>query len=172
MKRFTLSAIIVAAFVSCGDSSLGTKSSSVEIPKVPDVDPDRPKTGREGILRVPWTPKSQLIETGGLLIKNYLIIREDEIGFATICGAMIDGKRQWHTSKAHAQIKWPRKGSFETVEYDITTGRIGPYECNSELQKGVKYFYQLADAGKTLKLVINDGAKTTAQSYEILRNKP
>lgn len=160
--------ILALALTSCGGELATTKSTTITLPKVPEVDPDRPKTGREAIMNVPWTPRGGMITKNDTAVQNYIVITEDELQHYAFCGAKIDGKWQWVKPEAMSQITWESTG-FATTEYDIGTGKIGGNTCEVVVNPGVSYYYNLKNGGNTLELKLY-GAETGLVTYEILKN--
>lgn len=172
-SSLSLAAVIIAAaaVTGCGSSSTTTTSRepAVELPKVPEVDPNRPKTGRAALFNVPWTPKGGYTTAGDFIVKNYIVITEDEMKHVALCGAKIAGEWQWVQPEAVSQIVWPKKGSFLTKESDSEVGKIGERKCTASVDKDMTYFYKVENNGESLGLITKT-LPPVATAYEILRN--
>lgn len=176
LRPIFAAAIILSAtaLTSCGSSSKTTSTTrepALELPKVPEVDPNRPKTGRAALFGVPWTPKDELINEKGFVVKNYIMITEDELKTVALCGLKIEGKWQWVKPEAVSQIRWGKDGKaeFTTTESDKEKGQIGKNTCSAVIEKDVTYMYGVQNNGETLGLV-KKVIPPEPTEYEILRN--
>lgn len=171
----SLAALIgaAAALTGCGNNTTTTTSRepAIELPKVPEVDPNRPKTGRGALFGAPWTPNGELSKEGGFVVKNYIMITEDELQHYALCGAKIEGEWQWVRPEAVSQIRWGEgnKAEFTTLEEDKAVGKVGEHTCNIVIDKDLTYYYQVSNNGETLGL-IKKVIPPVATEYRILRN--
>lgn len=171
----SLAALIgaAAALTGCGNNTTTTTSRepAIELPKVPEVDPNRPKTGRGALFGAPWTPNGELSKEGGFVVKNYIMITEDELQHYALCGAKIEGEWQWVRPEAVSQIRWDKDGKagFTTLEEDKAVGKVGEHTCKIAIDKDLTYFYEVSNNGETLRLVTQQIPPKITE-YRILRN--
>lgn len=163
------SALLMTA---CGGNSSSSSTttpggSSSNFPPIPKVDPNRPTEGRAAVMNVPWAPKGQIVSKGGLTFARYLMITEDELQNAIICGKKVDGKFKWVKPVAASQIRWTQDG-FTTLENDETRGKIDDeLDCGAHIKIDMEYVYNLKNNGTELELVnITNGKK---QDLEIFK---
>lgn len=141
----------------------------IDFPEVPEVDPNRPKTGREAMLDIAWSPKGYNRTPDGMVSKYYVIITEDEIQSRMFCGKQYGNEWTWVRPEALSQITWESDNSFRTTEHDVGTGTIEDHTCNAEVHPGVTYYFDLKDDGNTLELR-NSEKGNVLQVFEIFRN--
>lgn len=155
MKLITTSALIAFALTFTACSAGSENKTSIPLPNVdfpiPEVDENRPKTGREALYGVPWTSKSGPKQNGNIMGKSYFMFSPDSLSRVTLCTPIvpIKGKREWISPTATVKLEWTDKG-FKTTEEATAKDTIEGKSCSSKLVKDVSYAYELKDNGDTL----------------------
>lgn len=130
-----------------------TKNPSKNGVSLPQIDPNRPKTGRGALLNVPWLLKDAAVTMYGITFRPYFYITENTLTATFLCGTKINGQWNWIKPNASSSITWG-DNYFRVLETNTDMGTINGIECEVKTIER-DFEYEIYDSGERMTLTVD-----------------
>lgn len=130
-----------------------TKKTSKNGVTLPQIDPNRPKTGRGALLNVPWLLKDAAVTMYGVTFRPYFYITENTLTATFLCGTKLNGQWSWIKPKASSAIAWGND-YFRVLETNTDMGTINGIDCEvNTIERD--FNYEIYDNGERMTLTVD-----------------